>query len=302
MTIMRFCFGGSAGTGWNQIPTPGTAGVKFAAGTVVDSAGTVIPGVEVELSVPFDGGPSGDGEDIGDSYPSNVQLVNVYVETEAVATLVISGIGAAAVDVDIYANRGDTVAVGDRVSSVEVTGATGSTFTDTLDASTVDGTTEAGRTASGSVTLGASDDLVIEVSRPSGTAAHVNAIIVDFTAGSDTSLDGDAAAAATATGEIYTANLGIPITGIFKPNQSALVDDATGVSWAVFDHRPDGTETRLAAGDDGVITGGAMTIDNQAIGVLGGTAFVSLAWDVTVGEDTFEVTYSATETIIDLDA
>lgn len=182
MTVMRFCFGGSAGTGWNQISSPGTAAVKFAAGTVVDSTGVTIPDVSVELTIPFDGGPSGDGEDVGDSYPSNVQGVNTYVETAAVATLVISGMGASTVDIDIYGNRGDTVAVGNRVASVEVTGASGSTFTDTLDASTVDGTTQADRTASGSVTLGASDNLVIEVSKPSGTAGHINAIVIDYTA------------------------------------------------------------------------------------------------------------------------
>lgn len=111
-------------------------------------------------------------------------------------------------------------------------------------------------------------------------------------------LDAAAAGESSASATLHVPNLGILISDIYQPNSASLVADATGVAWAVFDKAPDGTEVRRVGGAAGVITNGDMLIDNQAVGALGGTGFVTLRW--TDGAN--EITYSATETIIDIDA
>lgn len=114
----------------------------------------------------------------------------------------------------------------------------------------------------------------------------------------NTGIAGDAAAAASASATLHVPNLGILISDIYQPNSASLVADATGVAWAVFDKAPDGTEVRRVGGAAGVITNGDMLIDDQAVGALGGTGFVTLRWI----DGANEITYSATETIIDIDA
>lgn len=118
----------------------------------------------------------------------------------------------------------------------------------------------------------------------------------------DGALTGAAAGEAAATGTLYTPNLGLNLTNIYQPNANAVAPNATGVAWAVFDKPPDGTETRRVGGTSGAITGGAMVIDHDSVGALGGSCFVVLRWTMTVGETTYELTYSATEAVVDLNA
>lgn len=175
--LLQFSIGATPGSGWNVIGTPLVSGTKFS-GTAVDSTGATVSALTVALNTAFSSGPGSAGTDNADTYSTNIKQNYITIEAAANPVFVLSGLGGGTAVVTVYGNRG-TVSTGDRITNVTATGQSGSTFTDTLDARG-DAGTQADREATGSVTTGASDSITIGMTK-TGTAGHVNAIVVDFT-------------------------------------------------------------------------------------------------------------------------
>lgn len=99
------------------------------------------------------------------------------------------------------------------------------------------------------------------------------------------------------------ANPGLRITDLYRPNEDALVADASGVDAVVY-NVIGGTERWQGSV---AISGGDVVIDNDAVGDIDDEVFLVLRWEVIVNpgteyERTDEYTYAATETVVDLDA
>lgn len=269
MALYRFFFE-AALSNWNSVPSPLAAGTKFS-GTAVDSTGASAPSLTVGLPTAFDSGPGSGGSDVGDSYPPNVQINYVTIEGAGNPVFVLSGLGAGTALVTVYGNRG-AVPIGDRITNVTVTGQTGSTFSDTLDASASG--SQADRTASGTVTTGISDDIRISMTR-TGTAGHVNAILVDFTpASSGPTLSGGAPTGTTSA----------------NPNLTFTTDTASGTARIVVDSAGNlsgVTATQVLAGqkangaaaahDTGTVTVSGTTVSSNAIAGLSSGSYTAAA-------------------------